>query len=494
MKNQHYLVEVSKKIAEILGLHFHSSQFQDLERRLKSVAKDLSIEPGIISINQWLSKSSFTAPELKTLAAHLTVGETYFFREKIGLELFRQDIIPELIKQRQGKDEQIRIWCAGCSSGEEPYTLAMIFKEHFPQLANWNITILATDISPVAIQKALVGEYTDWSFRETDVAMKSKFFFKSGKNWSIMSEIKKMVTFSYLNLSKNSYPSSLTNTVDMDVVFCRNVMMYFTPKVIKEVSHKFYNSLIQKGWLITSQVELNDEYFSAFERVQFNRGIFYRKSEESKDLIKPVLSKSIAFLPSGITQQVVKNMEPTKSIKSIPKIIHPVANTKEKIPSDRTELTNLFQKGQYLKCIENCLQMIEIVKVDNEIFALLVKSYANSGLLRVGEEIINNIISKNPATAEMYYIYASFLKEQNQLDEAEMMLKKAIYLNHNHIMSYLMLGELFIKSNKRYLAIKHCETVIGLLTNYDENDIVPESDGLRAGGIKALAINMVNKL
>jgi chemotaxis protein methyltransferase CheR len=193
-------------------------------------------------------------------------------------------------------------------------------------------------------------------------------------------------------------------------------------------------------------------------------------------------------------QPVVKNVEPTKSIKSIPKIIHPVSNPKEKIPLDKTELTNLFQKGQYLKCIESCLQMIKIVKVDNELFALLVKSYANSGLLRVGEEIISNIISKNPATAEMYYIYASFLKEQNQLDEAEMMLKKAIYLNHNHIMSYLMLGELFFKSNKRYLAIKHCETVIGLLTNYDENDIVPESDGLRVGGIKALAINMVNKL
>ena len=299
MNSDQNLFEISGKISAILGLHFSSSQLQDLKRRLKLVARELNIPASTSELNVWLSKPYFSNTELNALATHLTVTESYFFREKGGLELFKQEVVPQLIRQRQAQNRQLRIWCAGCSTGEEPYTIAMIIKEYFPELTDWNITILATDINPEAIQKALQGEYGEWSFRETDAFMRYKYFEPSGNNWRICTEIKKMVTFSYLNLSENTYPSTLTNTAGMDIVFCRNVMMYFTPKVIIEVSKRFFESITENGWLITSQVELRDEYFSIFEKVLYNQGIYYRKSDKYKEPIKGPKIRISEVLKSG---------------------------------------------------------------------------------------------------------------------------------------------------------------------------------------------------
>ena len=182
MIQEDYLLEISKMIANILGLDFQQNQWIDMERRVIAAAIDLKIETDIESLHEWLSKPLFTNNELNTLSGHLTVNETYFFREMTALELFRHEIIPEIIKERRGKNEKIKIWSAGCSSGEEPYTLAIILNEHFPELKDWDITILATDISPNAIQKALHGEYTEWSFRNTDYHIKNNYFTAFGKN------------------------------------------------------------------------------------------------------------------------------------------------------------------------------------------------------------------------------------------------------------------------------------------------------------------------
>jgi len=482
MKHQEYLAEISNRVIQIFGLNYLPNQYIDLERRLIATAKELKIDTSLNKIYEWLSKPQLSHIEINALSANLTIGETYFFREKPALDLFVEKIIPDLIEQRKQNSKTIRIWCAGCSSGEEPYTLAIILKEHFPLLADWNVTILATDISPVAIQKALKGEYTDWSFREMTEEMKNKYFTSSSKLWQISSEIKKMVTFAFLNLSKNSYPSSLTNTDEMDVVFCRNVLMYFTPEIIKEVSSRFYNTLIKNGWFITSQVELNDEYFSDFLRVNYNKGIFYQKSDKPKEIIRSETNKNV-----GVT--ILKTIKkPVKSsvLKEIKKEKNPI---KKQNNAKLTEISvdQLYQNGNYQLCITECLKKIENGNFSKEIFFILVKSYANSGQLIEGNKIIKKIIANESVTAEMYYLYASFLNEQNEIEEAENILKKAIYLNHNHILSHFMLGDILIKKGNFQSAKKQFETVRKLLYDIDNDVIIPESDGLTAGRIKNLA-------
>ena len=486
MNQEEYLFEISKLIANIMGLNFQPNQWDDMLRRIIAAANDLKKDIDIESLFDWLSKSSFTNNEINALSSHLTINETYFFREMTGLELFKNEIIPALIKERSGREEKIKIWSAGCSSGEEPYSLAIILKEYFPELANWEVTILATDISPKAIQKALQGEYTEWSFRNTNINIKNKYFSVSGKNWIINPEIKKMISFSYLNLSKKSYPSNITNTEQVDVVFCRNVLMYFTPQIIKQASVGFKDCLIDNGWFITSQVELNDDYFSSFERVQYLNGIYYRKTNIKKTIVKPQLE--IKKMNVQIAKEKPKKQfEKVEIKKSIQK---PVA----KNHNSHSDSAAYFRKGEYRKCIESCLFSIAHGGLNNDLFSFLIKSYANLGQLDDNQKLLNHIFKSNEVTAEMYYIYASLLNEQNDLIQTEQNLKKAIYLNHNHILSHLMLGNIFLKMDKTHMAIKHYENIIKIVSNLNDNEIVPESEGLTVGRIKEFTESIIKKL
>ncbi|MFZ4399704.1 MAG: CheR family methyltransferase [Bacteroidales bacterium] len=493
MKHEDYLINISYKLAEIFGLNFQSNQLKDMERRLQSAAKELKINSNIDTIYNLISKTALTDIEFYTLSANLTIGETYFFRENTALDLFKNKIIPELISQRQNNNKQIRIWSAGCSSGEEPYSLAILLNEYFPELSDWDVSILATDISPVAIQKALKGEYTNWSFRETGAEIKNKYFTSIGNNWEIDIKIKKMVTFSYLNLSKNSFPSSLTNTENIDVIFCRNVMMYFTPQVISEVSNRFYKSLNENAWLITSQVELNDAYFSVFERINYKKGIFYQKREKSKPSAKVITSVMSNHYAKPIKRET-KKIETLRIFNKPEKINTPDSNIKEPKHNNDLSPAELYQKGQYQKCIECCLKIIIKEELNNEIFALLIKSYANSENPQNGIDVINKIILNKSVTHEMYYLYAVFLNEQNDTNQTEIILKKAIYLNHKHVLSHLMLGDILYRDNRKQLAIKQYANVYDLLKEYDNNEIVPDSEGLTAGRIKELAENILNNL
>lgn len=158
------LHEISTRIAEILGLDFPKNRWADLERGVLSAAKELGLGDSIDNLAIWLAGRNLDPKQLDVLASHLTVGETYFFREKLSLDVFQTQIIPELLAERFGKDQHINIWSAGCCSGEEPYTLAMLLLETIPDLPKWNISILATDLNPRFLKKAKEGIYSSWSY------------------------------------------------------------------------------------------------------------------------------------------------------------------------------------------------------------------------------------------------------------------------------------------------------------------------------------------
>ncbi len=488
MNQEDYYFDISKKITHVWGLDFQPNQWKDMVRRVAAAAQVLKIEPTIENLHQWICKETFANHEINALSDHLTINETYFFRETTALELFRKEIIPTLISERRGRNERIKIWSAGCSSGEEPYTLAIILKEFFPELANWEITIIATDISTLAIQKALHGEFTEWSFRNTDEQIKKKYFTPEGKNWHINTAIKKMISFSYLNLSKNAYPSAATNTEAVDVIFCRNVMMYFTPPVIKEVSGRFNNCLSDNGWFITSQVELNDDYFSNFERIHYSNGIFYRKTNRPKNELRP-------FLDIKRTETAVQAVKERRKIVSEKQERKTNQNKPpEGIAQNQTDPADYFEQGEYKKCIESCLNRISNGGVNNQLFAVLIKSYANLGQPDDSHIVLTQILNSNAANAGMYYIYASLLNEHNDLEQTEYYLKRAIYLNHNHILSHLMLGDIYLKTNKKQLAIRHYENILKIVNGIPEHEIVPESDGITVGRIKEFTENIINSL
>lgn len=172
----------------------------------------------------------------------MTINVTEFYRNANRWESLSKKIIPSLLQ----KNKKLKVWSAACSSGEEPYTLAMVLSKHVPLN---QISILATDIDEKILNKAKRGEYFERSLQEVPADMKKKFFTKQGMMYKISDEIKKTVTFEKQNLLKDKFET------DFDLIVCRNVMIYFTEEAKSDLYHKFSNSLKKDGVLFVGSTE-----------------------------------------------------------------------------------------------------------------------------------------------------------------------------------------------------------------------------------------------
>jgi len=234
-----------------MGLHFPKERWRDLDRGIAAASREAGYAEAEAYI-RWLLTAPLTRTQIEGLASHLTVGETYFFREKRSLEILEQQILPELLRTRAQTEKHLRIWSAGCCTGEEPYSIAMLLDQLIPDLEKWNVTILATDINPQFLRKAAKGIYGAWSFRDTPGWIRERYFTKrQDGRFEIQPRIRRRVTFSYLNLAEDAYPSLVNSTNAMDVILCRNVLMYFAQERARKVVDNLHRSLVDGGWLIT---------------------------------------------------------------------------------------------------------------------------------------------------------------------------------------------------------------------------------------------------
>jgi chemotaxis protein methyltransferase CheR len=186
---------------------------------------------------------------LEALAGGLTVGETHFFRVAPQIEALRRIVLPDVIA-RCGERRRLRLWSAGCSTGEEPYTLAILLRELLPAPEAWDIQLLATDINAAALEVARRGHYGEWSFRGTPEEVRQRYFVPEGKGWRLVEQVRRMVRFAHLNLAMHAYPSPGPGEADLDVILCRNVTIYFSPTAAQRLYRGFAGALAPGGWLV----------------------------------------------------------------------------------------------------------------------------------------------------------------------------------------------------------------------------------------------------
>src|SRR5574341_1054099 len=194
-------------LQEKVGLFFGEDRRRDLERHLTIMLKQTGISDAGKYYDQLHSAPS-TSALWRKLILQLTVGETYFFRDSAQINALYSHVLPSLIKQRRKKNDlQLRLWSAGCATGEEPYSLAILLCDLIPDIQLWNISILGTDINQESLQRAEKAIYRDNSFRnETPDDLRERYFLPNGgASWELLPEIRKMVRFDYLNLAEAAY-------------------------------------------------------------------------------------------------------------------------------------------------------------------------------------------------------------------------------------------------------------------------------------------------
>lgn len=224
---------------------------------------------------------SYHQEELRSLATELTVTETYFLRGAEQCRALARSVLPERIRVRAG-ERRLRLLSAGCASGEEPYTLAIILREYFPELDSWDIAILGLDVNPMMIAKARKGRFGAWALREAPPEIRDKYFHPEGGGYLLDQRIRSMVSFEERNLTAESDFFRTENR--FDVVLCRNVLMYLVPSAAQQVIARLSRVLTPGGYLFVGYAETLRGLSQEFQLRNTDDSFYYQKCEAGEEL------------------------------------------------------------------------------------------------------------------------------------------------------------------------------------------------------------------
>jgi chemotaxis protein methyltransferase CheR len=271
-----------KLLKDRSGLTLSADKQYLVESRLLPVARKSGAD-GLSGLVQKL-KSPGAEPLIVEVVEAMTTNESFFFRDKIPFDLFRNAVMPALLKARAAQ-HQLRIWCAAASTGQEPYSLAICLKEMAPQVAGWRIEIIGTDLSTEVLEKARVGIYSQFEVqRGLPIQMLVKYFTQVGESWQIAPEIRAMVQYKPLNLMHN-----FSHLGPFDVVFCRNVLIYFDQDTKVEVLGRLAKVMPPDGYLLLGAAETVVGLTDIFKPVPDQRGLYAPNPAAGKTPVKPAV-------------------------------------------------------------------------------------------------------------------------------------------------------------------------------------------------------------
>ena len=442
-----------------LGLDIPAARAGNLDRGLQA-AFGAALEQSPQACLRQLVTMPDHDPALLRLAAHLTVGETHFFRDRPCFDALTQELLPGLIaEKRRSGNLQLRIWSAGCATGEEAYSLAILLDQLLPDRDRWTLTILGTDINPRALAAAQRGVYTEWSLRHTSPALRQRAFGNGGTTLELVPSIRQMVRFSLLNLAGDRYPDPAAGSTEMDLILCRNVLMYFTPAAAAAAAGRLQQALAPGGWLLMAPVEASAELFQPLIRHCFPGAIFFRK-EGPRSSSAPALSAPDP-LPVRLT---TPNTPGTASVRRHGGRVHGSRPTpteaERRAPLESPPTADLMNQAQAL---------------------------ADQGQLTEAEALCKAVLAGDPLQLEAYLLLGAIYQERDDPSAAAEALRRATYLAPDCAPAYFLLGRLQARQGDLKRAQRSMKTVESLLGRMPPQQTLPGAGGMTAGGLLAAA-------
>ena len=263
----HYIRELVK---DRTAIDLDDSKVYLVNARLLPIARRAGFG-SVVRLIKSLRSSGFGDLHSQSVEAIVTT-ETSFFRDYFPFEALRRTIIPDIIQQKRAGDRTLSIWSAGCSSGQEPYSIAMMLRDGFPQLASWNVRLFASDVSSGMLERSRAGVYSQNEVnRGLPAPMLVKFFTQKGTSWHISDDLRREVTFFQHNLARDA-----TTIPPVDIVLVRNVLIYFDVDTKRQVLDKIRRHLRPGGVLVLGTAETTLNLDERFQRHREGRAVFYR--------------------------------------------------------------------------------------------------------------------------------------------------------------------------------------------------------------------------
>jgi chemotaxis protein methyltransferase CheR len=445
------LADVARVVRDRTGLVFPDSRRDIAEGTIRRAMARV----GLSDLGRYSHLLEEEGAALDDLVAELTVGETYFFRESAQLEHIRDTIIPDILRRR-GDRHTIRVWSAGCASGEEPYSLGILL--HRMGLAD-HARILGTEISRPRLATARQGRYGRWSMRGVPQDVVSRWFTQRDNRYLLDPAIRRMVDFRYLNLASDSYPASSTGVWGMDLILCRNVLIYFDAEAVAGVAQRLLSSLADGGWLVLGASDPMLADVVRCEVVMTGAGLAYRRrgaagsADTPAELVRAPLPPPLSALP-------VMERE------------HEPAGTRA-----RAEMIAAYAARDYGRAAELARAVLREAPDDTVAWVVTVRSLANSGKLEEGGAACRQGLQRHPGSAELGYLHSLLLAEHGRAAEAAAAARRALYLDRSLVVAHIALGSALSRLGDMVGARRAFANAEELLERMPPREVVPASDG-----------------
>ncbi len=471
------------------GLHFERRNALLLERglRRRMVAVRAASYQDYLA---YLDRYQESRQELKKLLGLLTIGETYFFRYQAHFQALAEVVVPEIVAQHRGR-RRLRIWSAGCSTGEEPYSIAMLLAEHFPQLADWRVDILATDVNKRSLGVGRAGRYGPRALRATESVYREKYFHPVGERFQLDPRIVGMVRFGYFNLLTDPLP--VTSGEEFDLIFCRNVMIYFQPETTASVVARLSQALRPGGYLFLGHAETLLHVNHAFVRAQHGGGFYYRLQPAS---------------PGRVSQPEPRASAQPTPFASAPRLVPPpsgatAAPTPPSLPAlpalpalPPTAAPAAAGISQYYAAAVAAFEA-ENFKTASQNYAILLRHQPDhvGGLVGFGFLLANtgdyaaalDYCQRAQAVDDLYpeaYFLKGLIRELEGLPaEALLEYRRTLLLDMSMVITHYRLSRVFQRLDQNRDAIRELRNTLRILERQAPDRVIPYSGGMSGAAL-----------
>jgi chemotaxis protein methyltransferase CheR len=464
-------------VARRAGLHLREQERATLLKIARARVQKLRLGAGQTYVGLLEGGGAAAEAEWAHIFTGLTNNETYFFRDAGQMALLSERILPDLIRRNAGT-RSLRLWSAGCSTGEEPYSLAILIDELLPDRKGWDVRILGTDLSEEALAKARRAVYGPWSFRATSEARRKAYFEMrlptteprgfgmrpappaSGERlFTLAPRIRDAVTLQPGNLASDAFPSLSSGIHDMDLILCRNVFIYFGREAVASVLEKFARSLRPEGFLLTGHAELQVPLPRELQTRNFPQTIIYQRAtgtSQPPTPAAPLTRSNPAPATAGASTWKFETPAPSPAPIAPPAPTVPPAPTAPIAPT-----VPVHASAQPERAGHSLLEQAQAA--------------ADAGRYDVARELCRGAINENALSAAPHQLLASIALEMGDHETAKAAWKKAIYLAPGLVWPYIELDALYRREGDAARARTMRRAALQVLESLPPQSAVPTS-------------------
>lgn len=472
----HFSVEQLEPFKELLhqrsGLHFSVSNWRLLERGLQRRMQALQIATPRKYLT-YLEREADNRDEFNKLVGLLTVGETCFFRYRSHHDALVHQVFPQLIA-RNAASQRLRIWSAGCSTGEEPYSLAIKLLDNFPQLSGWDVQILATDINKRSLRQAREGIYSERALRQAEPRYRERYFRAVDGHFLVEAQARRMVRFAHLNLQADSFPAADSGTAELDLILCRNVLIYFHLETIRQIVARFANCLNPHGYLFLGHAETLQYVSDRFTRHHQHNAFYYQ-------LKAPPAPKAALPPPPAVVSVPVPLPPPRETSpppQPAPTRTPPAPPAKPVVEDLYRQAMLTFDREEFAAADQLFDQILALQPAHS--LALIGKGLicANQGQYDEARKWCARAIQYDDLCPDAYLLRGLILDMEEQLDRALVEYQKVLWLDRDFVMAHYLLAKAYGRLAQAEQQGRALRNAIRSLEKQSDQGVIPFSGGL----------------